>query len=104
VASLENEIMRLQEVLKEREIEISALEASLQDNSSALSSSKEPGSLVKEGEAASIAYLSPKTLTYFDDIRKTMINGHDHPTDESEENKAASEVDESLDRLNELML
>jgi len=94
--------MRLQEVLKERETEISVLEASFQDQAYT-PSTKEPGNLVKDVETSAMN-LSPRTLNHFDDIRKTMSNGNDYPTDASEGNRSVSESDESLDRLNELML
>jgi hypothetical protein len=103
---LESEIMRLQEVLKERENEISVLEASLQDKPVVPSVAIEPApsTPVQDGENAPFVYLSPKTLTNFDNIRKSMANGHDHLENGSEGTRSVSEADESLDRLNELML
>jgi hypothetical protein len=99
VASLESEIMRLQEVLKEREHEISVLEATLQD--------KSPMPFLKVPEsqpnAVETPHLSPNTLNRFEVIRNTMINGHDLPENGSD-GRGVSEADESLDRLNELML
>ena len=108
VASLEKEIMRLQEVLKEREAEISMLEESLKE------SQTKPvnGTAIVEAEtngvngASSVhpeAALSPKTLHQFDNIRKTMENGINGHSTQTETGSSLSE-DESLDRLNELML
>ncbi|KNZ78457.1 Kinesin-like protein KIF27 [Termitomyces sp. J132] len=98
VHSLEHEIMRLQEVLKEREAEITLLEESLKERPLL-----QPSGL--NGTAA--ATLSPKTLNQFDHIRKTMENGsYAHTDTGSEVNSVSvlSEADESLERLNELML
>ncbi|KAF9012100.1 kinesin-domain-containing protein [Hymenopellis radicata] len=124
VSSLETEIMRLQEVLKERESEIMALEASLkqtQDDRSTASSpaivtpadgSPETVPAKMNGHHAEEAHLSPKTLSHFNHIRKSMElnhNGHDVVDlgdSESERNDSSvtSDTDESLERLNELML
>ena len=105
VASLENEIMRLQEVLKEREAEITILETSLLAANTATSPRQDIQSpIVVNGDAAPPPYLSPNTLGQFEDI-KTMVNGrHHHPEGSSDRPAAPSEPDESLDRLNELML
>lgn len=114
--------MRLQEVLKDREAEITALEKSLKDTSRERSP---PAPVAKDlprvhvnGKVDStiVANLSPKTINQFDNIRKSMelhglngLNGngngyaHDAPDAGSEVN-GSSETDESLDRLNELML
>ncbi|KAG5647313.1 hypothetical protein DXG03_000851 [Asterophora parasitica] len=112
ISSLEKEIMRLQEVLKEREAEIGLLEESLKQSRD----EKAPASttpIVKEesnGKAnGAAATLSPKTLNQFDHIRKSMENGNDHAyVDAGSEmnggSSAFSETDESLERLNELML
>ncbi|KAG6814559.1 hypothetical protein H0H92_000087 [Tricholoma furcatifolium] len=117
VSSLEKEIMRLQEVLKEREAEITVLEESLKESREekvVLSSSmrvieEQPSNLDgKINGAAAAATLSPKTLNQFDHIRKTMENGHGyaHTDTGSDINSVSvlSEADESLERLNELML
>ncbi|KAJ7578389.1 kinesin domain-containing protein [Mycena floridula] len=110
--SLEKEIMRLQEVLREREAEISVLENSLKearDEHISPTSSKSASQLNGNAEAP-IVNLSPKTINQFADIRKSMeINGNGHANDpqdtESEKTGSVfSETDESLDRLNELML
>ncbi|KAG5723997.1 Kinesin-like protein KIF27 [Termitomyces sp. T112] len=114
VHSLEHEIMRLQEVLKEREAEITLLEESLKESQEGKSSMSSTipiavGPLLQpsgsNGTAA--ATLSPKTLNQFDHIRKTMENGsYAHTDTGSEVNSVSvlSEADESLERLNELML
>lgn len=117
VHSLENEIMRLQEVLKERETEITLLEESLKESQEKEGSASH--TLPVAGEpllqpngnlngAAPSASLSPKTLNQFDHIRKTMENGsvYAHTDTGSEVNSTSvfSEADESLERLNELML
>jgi len=104
VTSLEKEIMRLQEVLREREAEISALEASLNDKSAAVTTVQEPSLAVTNGDAVPASYLSPNTLDHFEDIRKTMLNGFNHPESGQEKNGSVSEPDENIDRLNELML
>ena len=110
VLSLEKEIMRLQEVLKEREAEITTLEQSLKESQQQklaqpiivngvdgevyqIDDISDDGA--NDGDISSA--LSPKTLNRFESIRKTMENGHmDTASSHSE--------DESLERLNELML
>ena len=81
VSSLEKEIMRLQEVLRERETEISALEESLKeahdksDTATSETSERGPGKIDVDlpilvngasHEKADSAHLSPKTLGQFD--------------------------------------
>ncbi|KAK0463641.1 kinesin domain-containing protein [Desarmillaria tabescens] len=120
VSSLEMEIMRLQDVLKEREVEISVLENSLKqsrDDQSAASSSAlatpadEISEILPKVNGPSSVHLSPKTMGHFDHIRRSMENANGHPVvdlqdSESERNGSSviSESDESLERLNELML
>ncbi|KAK0496881.1 kinesin domain-containing protein [Armillaria luteobubalina] len=122
VSSLEMEIMRLQDVLKERESEISVLENSLKqsrDDQSAASSPAlaTPADEISETLSAKVhgtspsIHLSPKTMGHFDHIRRSMENANGHsivdlPDSESEKNGSSviSESDESLERLNELML
>ncbi|KAK0211185.1 kinesin domain-containing protein [Desarmillaria ectypa] len=120
VSSLEMEIMRLQDVLKEREVEISVLENSLKqsrDDQSAASSSAlatpadEVSEILPKVNGPSSIHLSPKTMGHFDHIRRSMENANGHPIvdiqdSESEKNGSSviSESDESLERLNELML
>ncbi|KAJ3828818.1 kinesin domain-containing protein [Lentinula raphanica] len=119
--SLEKEIMRLQEVLKEREAEISALEISLlkanQTESPASSSSDQfrdsKLELVNGHDDSSPtpeSFLSPQTINKFEHIRRSMQfhseNGNaqrDHDSI-SASDSTVSDTDESLDRLNELML
>ncbi|KAJ3888213.1 kinesin domain-containing protein [Lentinula edodes] len=118
--SLEKEIMRLQEVLKEREAEISTLELSLlkatQTESSASSTSDQLRDLKLEldnahdDEPAPESFLSPQTINKFAHIRRSMQfhseNGNsqrDHDSN-SASDSMVSDTDESLDRLNELML
>jgi len=111
VSSLEQEIMRLQEVLKDREAEITLLEESLkesQENQLKIPNGVEGG----EGQPTTTEIngtpvnpdtaLSPKTINRFDHIRKTMENGTVHGA-QTETGSSLSE-DESLERLNELML
>jgi kinesin family protein 4/21/27 len=106
--SLEKEIMRLQEVLREREAEISVLEKSLNVPTIVPPTiSEEDHEPQSNGTSAEIypdinVFLSPKTINRFDNLRKVMENGHGHPDYGSD--KAVSEADESLDRLNEVML
>ncbi|KAG6851283.1 hypothetical protein H0H93_011719 [Arthromyces matolae] len=113
VTSLEKEIMRLQEVLKEREAEITILEESLkksqeQKNAVALIEGDPPSKSKEKLNGVAAATLSPKTLNQFDHIRRTMENGNGyaHTDTGSDLNSvsAPSEADESLERLNELML
>ncbi|KAJ3842253.1 kinesin domain-containing protein [Lentinula raphanica] len=119
--SLEKEIMRLQEVLKEREAEISALEILLlkanQTESPASSSSDQfrdsKLELVNGHDDSSPtpeSFLSPQTINKFEHIRRSMQfhseNGNaqrDHDSI-SASDSTVSDTDESLDRLNELML
>jgi hypothetical protein len=91
VLSMEKEIMRLQEVLKEREAEILMLEESLRR--------KHKDDITINGDSTASAKVAPQVLKQFDEVRSTLENGHDY-----EENGSISEPDESLDRLNELML
>ncbi|KAG6900399.1 hypothetical protein C0993_011092 [Termitomyces sp. T159_Od127] len=121
VHSLENEIMRLQEVLKERETEITLLEESLKESREekivpfTIPAAGDPATgeplTQPNGQlngATPTVSLSPKTMNQFDHIRKTMENagGHAHMDTGSEVNSTSviSEADESLERLNELML
>jgi hypothetical protein len=105
VTSLESEIMRLQEVLKDREAEITALETSLLAANTAISPQQEiKPPVVVNGDAAPPSFLSPDTLGQFEDIRKTMVNGHHQPEGSTDRIAAGLEPDESLERLNELML
>ncbi|KAF9482822.1 kinesin domain-containing protein [Pholiota conissans] len=104
VSSLEKEIMRLQEVLKDRETEISLLEESLKESQSRGTN----GDAVADQEVQDVdgvnpdTTLSPKTLNRFDHIRKTMegVNGNGTHMETS----SSYSEDESLERLNELML
>jgi DNA repair exonuclease SbcCD ATPase subunit len=110
--SMEKEIKALQDVLKEREAEIAALETTLRERGPAapapvpalmltpeqLSSPESPS----PGSAA--ARLTPNTLRQFGEIRKAIGNGHTAmDTDASSTLDSVSEEDENLDRLNELM-
>jgi hypothetical protein len=107
--------MRLQEVLKEREAEISALEASVAQSNM---TNQNSATVISNGEATpstdsadanggdvfdpSLA-LSPKTKESFRVLRHSMEvgpNGHSSPSDTG----SGSDTDESLARLNELML
>ena len=111
VSSLEKEIMRLQEVLKEREAEITELEASLKESQRARDSGSPDQDKtllhvngVNGFDASTVngsksAALSPRTLDQFDHIRKSMENGHT-----PEGPSSVMSDDESLERLNELML
>lgn len=105
-ASLEKEIMRLQDVLKEREQEIAHLEISLKEKealtlsiSNSQANSQAATSLHTADDVDSpSAFLSPRTINQFDDIKTILQNGSD-----GADVTANSESDESLDRLNELM-
>ncbi|KAI0780599.1 kinesin [Trametes elegans] len=100
VASLEEEIMRLQDVLKEREAEISALETTLKEknepNGTSSSLAAELDRSASESDSNDYMHLSPKTLNQFSEIRKSLDLHHANQY-------TVSDVDESLVRLNELM-
>ena len=102
VTSLEKEIMRLQEVLNQREAEITILEGSLKDKETAPAS---PLPMTEEerleGDVHIHSHLSPHTANKFDELRRTITipNGHAEPKEES-----IPDSDASLQRLNELML
>ncbi|PPQ98823.1 hypothetical protein CVT24_003377 [Panaeolus cyanescens] len=103
VSSLEKEIMRLQEVLKEREAEITVLEDSLKEiQQEKLASGETPFSEIGTVSSTADITLSPKTLHQFDSIRKTMENGTGAVN--GSESASSFSDDESLERLNELML
>ncbi|KAJ7790683.1 hypothetical protein B0H14DRAFT_2242337, partial [Mycena olivaceomarginata] len=132
VHSLEKEIMRLQEVLKERETEIAALEGSLKESKVAIAPAaqwcqwRRPRSAVPPPPVDPITpqtmagvdghanpNLSPKTISQFDNIRRSMSHEPPHKqshsiTDSESDINGRSSVfsdpDESLERLNELML
>ncbi|KAG0694330.1 kinesin [Suillus ampliporus] len=100
--SMEKEIMRLQEVLREREAEISALEFSLKEKEKPTPTLSEPHAL-QYTEVDNSTHLSPKTIQKFDAVRESMRLHHGlipHVNGDAPDN----DVDESLDRLNELML
>ncbi|KAI0345257.1 kinesin-domain-containing protein [Trametopsis cervina] len=97
VQSLEQEIMRLQEVLKERENEITVLEQSLSEKERAEKTSSVvdglPGpsaEIVMNGDSHLGVNLSPKTMNQFQELRHTL-DGIPSPSDDSSQ------------RLNELM-
>ncbi|KIK91754.1 hypothetical protein PAXRUDRAFT_830557 [Paxillus rubicundulus Ve08.2h10] len=104
-SSMEKEIMRLQEVLKEREAEISALEARLEGKERAEQSPIANGT-PKPSEVEDLAmHLSPTTMEKFNAVCKSMEIHHGvSPVADSASAGADADVDESLDRLNELML
>ncbi|KAK2466821.1 hypothetical protein APHAL10511_001079 [Amanita phalloides] len=111
--SLEKEIMRLQEVLKERETEISLLEDSLKElqNDNSINGASEGNKQyltvngVNGDVAQPLAQLTPRTLHQFDNIREALTNGANHVgSDEEGRGKSIMDNDESLERLNELML
>lgn len=98
--------MRLQEVLKERESEILALEESLKESQASQARTQgqdaAPSSENQDAVPNNIG-LSPKTLNHFDHIKQSMVNGNSHFVS-SDHGSNHSESDESLERLNELML
>lgn len=91
--------MRLQEVLKEREMEISTLEESLRANQAKETSAH----FGHQNTALENGDLSPNTLNHFDHIKQSMVNGNGHIA-HPDNGSNHSESDESLERLNELML
>jgi kinesin family protein 4/21/27 len=104
--------MRLQEVLREREAEITMMEQSLKE-SKQKDPQQVPSPIIVNGVDGKVIHvedsddgisngeivdaLSPRTLNRFDNIRKTMEIGHSDAVSSQNE-------DESLERLNELML
>lgn len=121
VVSLEQEIMRLQEVLKEREAEITVLETSLRESEArertvtrtpSESTPTTPvngvepavhvngdGNATPNGETINgdaMLHLSPKTRSQFQALRRSLDLSHSQHT-------PLPDHDESLDRLNELM-
>lgn len=120
VSSLSQEIIRLQDVLREREAEITELEASLKESQraaleadiAASTPDEEPlvngssllnGTLTNGQDAALVSgTLSPRTIDQFDHIRKTM--GGNGRMSFSEGASSVMSEDDSLERLNELML
>jgi predicted RNase H-like nuclease (RuvC/YqgF family) len=103
VSSLEKEIMRLQEVLHQREAEITILEGSLKEKERTPASSPLPRTAEEhlEDDIEVNSHLSPQIMNKFDEIRRGMVlpNGHAEPKEES-----IPDSDASLQRLNELML
>lgn len=88
--------MRLQEVLKEREAEISSLEQSLKESSRGASALPTPMSVSPTTPSNGDASLSPKTLNNFNELRGALDN-------HTALNGTSSDVDETHERLNELM-
>ena len=90
--------MRLQDVIKEREAEITALETTLKEKNQAEAAHTlvSPKRNVAEPNGDTLLHLSPKTITQFSEIRKSLDLHHVNQY-------TASDVDESLERLNELM-
>ncbi|KAG9318633.1 kinesin domain-containing protein [Chiua virens] len=99
-SSMEKEIMRLQEVLKEREAEITVLEATLKEKEQADAASLS-AEISKEPEDHTM-HLSATTIQKFNAVRRNMqLHGVSSAANDF---NADADVDESLDRLNELML
>lgn len=96
--------MRLQEVLKEREGEITSLEHTLKekekDDTASAASMSETGEVINgTGRVSPSPDLSPQIMHQFAAIRRSVELRH--PPAESD---SAADPDESLERLNELML
>lgn len=94
--------MRLQEVLKEREAEISTLEQTLKEKQTTSSAGARQVSIISEAEDAengaedtNLKELSPATLQQFKALRRLSLQRTSEP---------AMDSSETLDRLNELML
>jgi hypothetical protein len=87
--------MRLQEVLKEREAEISAFEETLKEHAKA---QRDVTVSPEMPDVNGDLMMSPKTAHRFAIVRESMESR------QNLENGSVSETDESLDRLNELML
>ena len=93
--------MRLQDVLKEREQEIAHLEISLKERETVVSTppSVQEVTAVDDIDSPS-AYMSPKTINQFDEIKTVLQQG---PGPDGTDVMSNPENDESLGRLNELM-
>ena len=108
VQSLEKEIMRLQEVLQERETEIGVLETTLKELKNPLPKKAVLHDVEEDDEEQMLELssqsgvesgkLSPATLGKFAKLRRSLII--EHPPRFDDEPSAESET---LDRLNELM-
>jgi kinesin family protein 4/21/27 len=105
--------MRLQEVLREREAEITILEDSLKERDEKTAATPPVLNTLKNGFVKvngnsfnPDTALSPRTLNQFDHIRKSIEDGNGATAyDEVDSTMTGtSEADESLERLNELML
>jgi hypothetical protein len=108
--------MRLQEVLREREAEITVLEESLKERDEKIAVTPPVPNVIENGSHKANGYsinpdttLSPNTLNQFDHIHKSIENGNciavnSEVGSEVTGSSAFSEPDESLERLNELML
>lgn len=100
--------MRLQDVLREREQEIAHLEISLKEKNGAsvaasdttsaptVPSTPDEASESVNGDGNTV-FLSPKTMSHFDEIKSSMKIGSDL------DSVSASEAEETMERLNELM-
>lgn len=90
--------MRLQEVLKEREAEISALEQSLKEKNGATQQSQIPPpdspSTPVQVDSSAMAHFSPKTRSQFEELHNSISHTESAPV---------IDADGSLQRLNELM-
>jgi hypothetical protein len=115
VLSLEKEIMRLQEVLKDRESEIALLEESLKENQQQSPLEQMHGRLASDREelleetpstgratpiVGSSDPLSPRMMGQFNAIRHSMQTDQ---TDHFVNGSVSPDSDGSLERLNELM-
>jgi hypothetical protein len=96
---MEKEIMRLQEVLRERETEISVLESSLKEKEQPIPSPSE----FQAPELDHSTHLSPTTIQKFNAVR-TSMRLHHGLLPQVDSDAPDNDVDESLDKLNELML
>lgn len=107
--------MRLQEVLKERETEITALEGSLRERAAHPEHNGKPvngdgphvngfanGGGTPPEVSAALAHLSPKTRSQFQELRQTLDGTFGPPPVDTDDNHDPDHGD-SLDRLNELM-
>jgi hypothetical protein len=93
--------MRLQEVLREREAEISSLEESLKDMVVEQNNRSAPSQEIPKVNGIHVedAVFSPTTTQKIVDTRKAVEKRH-----LVSESISGSEADDSLDRFNELML
>jgi hypothetical protein len=103
-SSLEKEIMRLQEVLREREAEIAHLEHSLKDKGGTITPATTNTPALSESPTADGSpYLTPYTVARFESLKAGIQNGLANGNGHGHSDSISSQEGEQLERLNELM-